>query len=644
MAAKKSFEDLLIEASDKDILKKAKQLLKSGPPVCAWRSNHSENLNAVFKDSDRFIQVATSKTDNQGSCDCGKFSEKLCEHAIATRLYFTRFIAPPVPEPKDDAVYAGMRGRDFSELVKALPVEPEARLHIEAASEFIHVPSKWENALLKIKLRKGKREYTGNVNNLRTLFFDKTLSATLRFKDFPPIERQIIRYLALNGAPEKSMVMLNSEQTAELFHSMHGFKSFFREGRSVTVREELAELVLAASEHGDSYNLEPALVAGHSLLSIDKARVIIGRTGMWMGINNEYWWVPAKAEINWMRSLIRLKPFTADRDSLANLFGTGRLPIKIVRRKPDTPRPGQCVPVYSCLLASDGNFHLQMKFDYGNSIFCNPDGGRFIVDAPGPIQRDEKAERNYVEELKCFGFVQEDGGIPGFFGYVIKDNIEAVGIFLDQVVAEWQRDARTFRMDSRMALLSGGGLGLTDIQLSCPQAVELNDSFEVAYNLNAGRASIAWQDAASAAREHRNYIKTAGGKVVSISNLLGCFLRSISGILRRVDSKAGVLEIPRHAIHFWINMAKELPHACPPEFAPYMFFSNKGKGMLVPSQSSVNRFKGKLRDYQQEGITWLEQLAARGFNPVLADEMGLEKQFKHWLCWPGLRQGIIPAC
>jgi superfamily II DNA or RNA helicase len=622
---KKSFEDRLIDASGKDTLKRAKLLLKSASPVCAWRSERGKVCHAVFTVAERNLYVSTAALGYSGDCECGKCSEDhLCEHAVAAKLYFTRFTPPAIPEISADAAYAGMRGRDFEELVKALPTEPGARLKIEAASDFIHVPSKWENALLKIKLCQGSREYTGNINNLRSLFFDKTLSVTLKYHDFPPLERQIIRYLALNGVPEKSMVMLNSEQTAELFHSMHGFKSFYREGRAVVVRREPAELVLTAADHGDQMRMEPALLAGESLLELDKARVIIGRTGLWAGIDNEYWWVPAAAEINWMRSFIRLKPFMANTDSFANIFGARRLPVRIIRRAPEKPKAGKCIPVYSAMLTAEGSFHLQIKFDYGNGQFCNPDGGRFIVDAPKAVQRNELAERNYVEELRCFGFKLEDGEMPGFFGFVIKDNLEAVGTFLDRLVAEWQREGRVFRLDSRLALLAGGGLGVQEINLKCPRAVELNDSFEISYSITAGKASIAWQDAATAAREHRKYVKSAGGKMLAIPEQLGRFMRGISGVLRRVDPQAGVLEIPRQTIHFWLNMAKEMPHVCPPELGPYMFFTQKNAGIIAPPVRT-NRFKGKLRDYQREGVAWLEQLSARGFNPVLADEMGLGK-------------------
>jgi hypothetical protein len=111
------------------------------------------------------------------------------------------------------------------------------------------------------------------------------------------------------------------------------------------------------------------------------------------------------------------------------------------------------------------------------------------VDAPKAIQRDELAERIYVEELRCFGFSLEDGGMPGFFGFIIKNNPEAIGTFLDQLVAEWQKEGRTFRLDSRLALLSGGGLGVQDISLICPRAVELNDSIEISYSLEAGLRS-----------------------------------------------------------------------------------------------------------------------------------------------------------
>ena len=115
-----------------------------------------------------------------------------------------------------------------------------AQLRLNVAENNLHAPSKYENLLLNVKLITPQREYTGNLTNLRQLYFEKSLSVVVKFENFPLHDQQIIRFLALNGEAVNSNISLSAELTAELFHALPGFTRFFRNNTRIIVRPERA--------------------------------------------------------------------------------------------------------------------------------------------------------------------------------------------------------------------------------------------------------------------------------------------------------------------------------------------------------------------------------------------------------------------
>jgi hypothetical protein len=130
-------------------------------------------------------------------------------------MYSGRFHRPEMTE--DTPFYSRALRRDpISSLMNLGNGENRAELYLDSLHEPPHIPSKWEHAILKCKIRCQGREYLGNLNNLRQIFFEKYLSATVRWEGFSLQDRQIIRFLALNGEAENSNIVLPAELAAEL--------------------------------------------------------------------------------------------------------------------------------------------------------------------------------------------------------------------------------------------------------------------------------------------------------------------------------------------------------------------------------------------------------------------------------------------
>jgi hypothetical protein len=227
---------------------------------------------------------------------------KLCAHAVAAIMYCGRFNQEIKPINDGESKYAGLKYEGLDTLAEKTPANPTAFLKLEALSAFPHEPSKWENAVFSVKLCGTERDYLGNLNNLRQLFFEKKLSIALKLSEFSLQDQQIIRFLAVNGEPDGSNILLNSEQTSELFHSLVGFNNFTRDGRALYIRGDRCEPVILRSAGKDDVTLSPGLKIGSALLPISGAKVITGRSGCWIGRLGEYFFVPAGCEISYMRS------------------------------------------------------------------------------------------------------------------------------------------------------------------------------------------------------------------------------------------------------------------------------------------------------------------------------------------------------
>ena len=324
MAGKGNFENQLVLAAGEEAVKTAKALLKADALTGAWR-DAAGKLHGVFAGADGERAEVAVTTGEHMTGECTRCGSGVCGHAAALVMYAGRF---PQRE-KEEALpvyYGGLRTQPLPKLIERAR-RSGAELSIQAQSAAPHAPSKWESITMRVRLCEAGRERAGNLNNLRELYFDKTLNVVMHYEDFSLQEQQIIRFLALYGKPDGAGIALDSELTAELFHSLVGFPRFFRDGKALAIRGERAEPALL----DNGKKLFPGVLVDGAPLAVSAVKVIAGRSGCWVGCDRDYFFVPGKCEIGYLRSFFRSGALDKSAAECANWRKDLQLPVLKIR-------------------------------------------------------------------------------------------------------------------------------------------------------------------------------------------------------------------------------------------------------------------------------------------------------------------------
>ena len=612
---KSSFEEKLAAASGAEQLKTAKQLLKNGALTCAWRMPDGR-ISAVFLDHNTYARAQVTPGDHGGvDCDlCGEMDGKLCAHAVAAIMYCGRFNQEIKPINDGESKYAGLKYEGLDTLAEKTPANPTAYLKLEALSAFPHVPSKWENAVFSVKLCGPERDYLGNLNNLRQLFFEKKLSIALKLNEFSLQDQQIIRFLAVNGEPDGSNILLNSEQTSELFHSLVGFDRFTRDGRTLYIRGDRCEPVILRTAGKKDVTLSPGLKVGTALLPICGAKVITGRSGCWIGRLGEYFFVPATVDVGWLRSFYRTGEQSLASGRISeNMLQEGSFPLPIMDIDSITLRQAHPKVLLGAVFDHESQlFQLQVNYLYEDGVFP-VDSGRIGRQEERCFLRDECAELMLERELEMFGF-ERNGRI-----FTLEDP-ETAGVFLDKVLPSWLENRGNICLEAPLAKLCCGGTGLPRAEFSCSAVKRTADGFLMHYELKAGSAPLNFRQMANAVKAGKVYADCGNGVLARIPESLGFFLRGATNAITALDEERHTFELPLHAMHYFRHLTAGLPDVCPPDLAEHEHTEAKPAPVEPPFS-----FAGDLRNYQREGVEWLRKMTDNLFNVILADEMGLGK-------------------
>ena len=205
MAAKKhsAFEEKIIAQCGEDAFKAAKQLLKNRRLLGAWRDGGNRLHGRFEPENGTAIQVelTTGGDSAKAICNCQQADgDRLCAHGAALLLHASVFHAPPETESEPN-YYPGLRQEDWDGLAKRHSAGFQAMLFLESQWDNPHAPSQWENVSLTVKIHTPERDYTGNLNNLRQLYFDKNLSVVVHYEHFSLQEQQIIRFWRCTANP-----------------------------------------------------------------------------------------------------------------------------------------------------------------------------------------------------------------------------------------------------------------------------------------------------------------------------------------------------------------------------------------------------------------------------------------------------------
>lgn len=608
----KTFEERLLESSSEEKLKAAKLLLKHQSIKCVYRSGVNSISALAVTGSGTYELLLHPGETPDCECSCHDRSTPLCEHAVALIMYYSKFSTPWVPEIEEQSKYAGLRYEPLSKLGGRSKETYRSYLTIEANSVFPHVPSKWENAVFSVRIHTKDREYLGNKSNLQQLYFDKTLTVLVKLADFSLQDQQIIRFLAVNGEPDGANILLNSEGAAEFFHCLIGFERFTRNGKLLYIRGESSEAVLLRHPSGEGMiTYSPGVrINGSKLLPISNAKVVTGRSGCWVGCAGEYFFVPAQADVGWLRNFFRSAKEEVPENQAEEWEKVFPLPV-VDASDTDVPEASGRV-MLSGEFDSIGNFKLQIDYAYDGNIFAT-NSGTLACSGDMLTRREQEKERDCEQDLTMFGFVKRGRN------WMLEDTVSA-GVFLEKVLPRWRAAHPEFFCSGRYCTGT-----MPEAAFTVKSCRECEGGYLLEYAFTDGTRPVDLREAMHQAHENADYMTIKGG-IIKLSPAMRRFLLGLESAWQNVEDKNGTFRLPTYSINFYSHLAQDLPGAMPDEFRYHPLLS-KGREMGKPRPPRQRSFKfvGELRAYQREGVNYLSEMTGAGFNVILADEMGLGK-------------------
>ena len=648
-----NIEKLLNLKVDSGEQKKAERFLKSGALLFA--NKHENTIDALFKDA-KSANIRTRlflSGDSQRECSC-QGRNGACIHQMALAVHYLRYYGNTKKEKtgKEKVSYSGLKHESLDKLSNTLATEYEAKIELHIQGSAPHTPSKWEKCDLSVKIFFRKKEYSGNIGNLRQLNFGQGIGCGVLISQFHPQDRQIIRFLAINSEADGRNISITAEAVAEFYHCLTGFTRCFCDDVPIFVHRDTAEPVLIYRKLNNEYALKSAIIADVGTVTLKNARMIIGRAGCWIGVALDYWWVPGNIDLIWLRNFLRTGAIRCSKEEADDIMKKAAASaIRIVNSAaPDAPSRRKCIPLYSASYNDDGAFDLQLDYSYGDSLLA-PNGAGISGSKSSTWQRDRKYEKQLETELLALGFRRKE-----FCGRNIftLESQEASGIFLDEILPEWLTEERNIYLSAKLANLISGKIGIKRLMFNCLNVEEQDTFFDVSYSIGVSGnvQSVTWKTLLSVLKEKKQYVSENGNIIGKISPELAKFANSTADFAQIIKEESFVLRIPRSSALYWADALKTLTGTVPdvirrlqsnlPEIETDFLKKREDESIGVVedveivkdvenagNQTSLAgeqyRLSGILRSYQQEGVQWMRTMLKNRLNVILADEMGLGK-------------------
>ena len=645
---------LLNDVADEE-RKRAERLLKSGDLLFLYPDK--KIIHALFRDSSTHgISVSVPlDASSEVLCTCGA-DEKWCVHALAAALHFLRYSSNILSPPPQKPTYGGLKRVAAEDLPGGTEKREETYLTVWVENQPPHAPSKWEKCNITIKISSAKREYSGNVSNLKQLSFGQGLGAELRIAHFSPQERQIIRFLSLNAESNGQKLLLDAESAAEFFHSLVEFKRCFftvplpdkvsklhsallpyssAVKNSFFVHRSSGRVILNYKKTGENYKLQPALLTDSGILSLKDFRMLAGRSGCWISTGNDYWWIPGDVDLIWLRSFLLAGGGKYDAVKAGEIMANAEknsVPL-IASALRDSLPTEKGTPSYHASFDDDDTFLLTLSFIYDKSYFhsygVNVSGsGRYAW------KRDRKFEKACESELIAMGFLRR----PPSGSIYRLDSPEIAGLFIDKCVTEWYKSGRNMLFSAEFARICHGGHGIPELIFSCSIVDDSSETVSISYSLSTSsdRDVATWKNLLDIVKKNRKYLYDNGNFAGRIPDKLTDFIKATGDFTQLSRDNKNILYIPKSTLLYWGEEFEKLTGSVPAPvkrlkdaLTPADELEHDKKRTTATSGNKENiqpqLFRGELRSYQREGVKWIERMLDNNLNVILADEMGLGK-------------------
>jgi superfamily II DNA or RNA helicase len=606
---------------DKDVQKKAKELLKSGALLFCCLDDDGR-LTAILRESAKsvfHVRVDLKGGETVSHCSCASESG-LCIHAAAAIVHYFKYSSDASPKNRTadkKPVFAGIDQKEIDSLLNDGSDEFQAGITLELEAEMPHSPSRWAKCVFEVNMNFEKRSYKGSLANLRQIHFKDSLGGNMRISHFPPQDRQIIRFLSTNAEADGFKLQLSSEAAADFFHCLSGFENFYCGKEKVTVHKIPAAPVLSSLKSGDSCFLRPGIETDRGVIPLKDPRIIMGKSGCWAGLAGDYWWIPATFDLVWLRNFLHAKEQHCEKGKAEKIFAEfSRHSIKTSVLQPPSLRYRDFNPVYYAKIAKDKSLQLELKFNYAGTL-VSPGEKRLAESAGIYWKRNLEREREYENEILLAGFNRKAGANGIYF----LTDTEATGLFFEKILGKWIAGKRELFISPECASFIKTG-SLEEFALKFVAVTENGGFYEIKYRICTGTCEIKWKTLVDAVKNGRHFIETKNGHFRKTGKNLCDFIMAVHDFVQTDPEHDDIIRISRASALFWYDTAKALLGEIPPEFTA---LRNRLENSTHDPENEPDIFTGTLRTYQRDGIGWIGKMSENALNSILADEMGLGK-------------------
>ncbi|MFO7820471.1 MAG: SNF2-related protein [Lentisphaeria bacterium] len=582
------------------------------------------------------VTVKWKRDSLQAKCTCSWRITPFCQHIVAAFLKLeTR--RPEIlqsllsEEDRDDTKiirhkhspsgatseprYSALKTHSLREIIKQASAPGRVELHVNGPPP--HLESRWSRMELRIDLLYNGREYSGS--NIKRLVETGSASGGMDLQNFSLQEQQLMRLVLTQAEVVGTRFVMNSYAVSDLLHCLTGFHELYSDSGRINVHRQHAELVMVTGSKNSHYSISPRFqLRDHGLLPRDKLKSVVGRGGAWVGLGVDYWWLPGVTDASWIRCFLGGETTEISAEDLTHLTRgceSHRLPARVI---PDNEVAelravsGDCHPVLTLDWDKKG-ITARLEFEYGGKRVPF-DGPEILWERKRFVARDVNAENETVDSLKAMGFTKYGNRKDNF---ILKEP-KRLWNFLKHGADDLGRKWKIYYSSRFSRNRNATG----NVSMKARTAREGNGWFELEYDFQTADGQLLKvDDVLAALQNEQRYIQLESGAVAELSDKLRKSWESMTG--RASEQEDNRLRFGQTTA---IAVESALEDFTITENGAWQELCEKLRNAEgVDSLDLPEKLQNRLRNYQKEGIAWLDLLEDCGFHGILADEMGLGK-------------------
>ncbi len=251
-----------------------------------------------------------------------------------------------------------------------------------------------------------------------------------------------------------------------------------------------------------------------------------------------------------------------------------------------------------------------VHFKYGDAVVFSQSNQKYAVDIENRklFARNQSSEKELIDEATSLGLSEAPGNLTDIYNFRIRVNgfISTMKSLIDK---SWEVEAHGRKVETAKKF-----------DFSVTSGVDWFD-LEGGVSFESGQL-ITLPELMKSIQQGEKLISLGNGKVGMLPEK---WLEKYSGLTEiGTETQNGSLRFTR-AQGLFLDGWFEGENNFKSDEGFNDFKKRLKRASLVKKAKPLKVFKGELRDYQEEGLSWLQYLSSLGFGGILADDMGLGK-------------------